>query len=94
MGVDGIQPHGDPVWRGQSFGHLVVPTISIRARVACHRRELTERKLSSRSLAASLSVRAGGTLSSRSYMITSDRVSKDFRSILSEDAGTDGRVHR
>lgn len=59
------------------------------AKTSCHPYELTERKFSNRSLAASLSARAGDTLSSRSYTMTSDGVSRDFRSILSEDAGTE-----
>lgn len=89
IGVDRVQPHSDPVRRRKFLSCLV----SVSVRTDSHQRERTAvRKFNSRLLAASLSVRVGGTLSSRSYIMTSDGVSKDFRSILSEDAGTDSPV--
>jgi hypothetical protein len=33
IGIDGVQPHSDPVRRGQSFSCLVVHTVSVRTDV-------------------------------------------------------------
>jgi hypothetical protein len=75
---------------GHSFARRKIPSLSkcLWAQGRAHKGMHTPRKAERRALAAVLSAADGETLSSRSYIIMSERVERDFSSMRSDEEGT------